>query len=54
MTDKKKLPYRKGVGIMLINKQKKVFVGKRIDNAEAWQMPQGGIELNCASSLIND
>jgi len=44
MTDKKKLPYRKGVGIMLINKQKKVFVGKRIDNAEAWQMPQGGID----------
>lgn len=44
MTDKKKLPYRKGVGIMLINEQKKVFVGKRIDNAEAWQMPQGGID----------
>lgn len=37
-------PYRKGVGIFLINREKKVFVGQRIDNSsEAWQMPQGGI-----------
>lgn len=39
------LPYRKGVGIMLLNAQGKVFVAKRIDmTSEAWQMPQGGID----------
>lgn len=39
------LPYRSGVGIMLINDDKEVFVAKRIDmRAEAWQMPQGGID----------
>ena len=31
---------------MVINKEKKVFVGKRIDNQEAWQMPQGGVDNN--------
>lgn len=37
--------YRNGVGIMLINQHKKIFVGKRIDNqSDAWQMPQGGID----------
>ncbi len=37
--------YRSGVGIMLINSDKKIFVGKRIDNhSDAWQMPQGGID----------
>ncbi|MFN9114077.1 MAG: RNA pyrophosphohydrolase [Bacteroidota bacterium] len=39
------LPYRDGVGIMLINAQRQVFVAKRIDTvSEAWQMPQGGID----------
>lgn len=39
------LPYRKGVGIMLLNREGKVFVAKRIDmTSEAWQMPQGGID----------
>jgi putative (di)nucleoside polyphosphate hydrolase len=39
------LPYRLGVGIMLLNENNKVFVGKRIDTrSEAWQMPQGGVE----------
>ncbi len=39
------LPYRKGVGIILLNKDDAVFVGKRIDTrSEAWQMPQGGID----------
>lgn len=39
------LPYRKGVGIMLFNADGLVFVAKRIDmTAEAWQMPQGGID----------
>ena len=38
-------PYRRGVGIMLLNREGKVFVGARIDNTdEAWQMPQGGID----------
>jgi len=37
--------YRRGVGIMLLNHDHKVFVGQRIDSqGEAWQMPQGGIE----------
>jgi putative (di)nucleoside polyphosphate hydrolase len=38
-------PYRPCVGIFLINDDKKVFGGRRIDSrAEAWQMPQGGID----------
>lgn len=40
-----KLPYRQCVGIMLINASGDVFVGQRNDrHAEAWQMPQGGID----------
>ena len=40
-----KLPYRNGVGIVLLNHQNKVFVAKRIDNPKNfWQMPQGGID----------
>lgn len=43
--DFKNLPLRKGVGIILLNKENKVFVAKRIDNpANFWQMPQGGID----------
>ena len=41
----KNLPLRKGVGIVLLNKQNKVFVAKRIDNPKNfWQMPQGGVD----------
>jgi len=37
--------FRPAVGVMLLNSEDKVFVGARIDNlAEAWQMPQGGID----------
>ncbi len=37
--------YRRGVGVMLLNADGRVWVGKRIDNTdEAWQMPQGGID----------
>ena len=37
--------YRRGVGVMLLNREGKVWVGARIDNTdEAWQMPQGGID----------
>ncbi|MEN2978385.1 RNA pyrophosphohydrolase [Tistrella bauzanensis] len=39
------LPYRPCVGVMLLNPAREVFVGQRIDTtAEAWQMPQGGID----------
>lgn len=39
------LPYREGVGIILLNAENKVFVARRIDMvSEAWQMPQGGID----------
>ncbi|MBX2855484.1 MAG: RNA pyrophosphohydrolase [Rhodobacteraceae bacterium] len=39
------LPYRPCVGLMLLNGFGKIFAGQRIDNsAEAWQMPQGGID----------
>ena len=37
--------YRRGVGVMLLNEHRHVWVGRRIDNTdEAWQMPQGGID----------
>ena len=40
-----KLPYRPSVGLMIINSKLEVFVGRRVDSkAEAWQMPQGGID----------
>jgi len=39
------LPMRTGVGIIILNKKNKVFVGKRKDNpGNKWQMPQGGVE----------
>ena len=39
------LPLRKGVGVVLLNNNNKVFVAKRIDNPKNfWQMPQGGID----------
>ena len=46
MEDKlKDLPLRSGVGIMVLNKENKVFVAKRIDNPKNfWQMPQGGVD----------
>ena len=47
--DKKKeyeeLPYRNGVGIVVLNNENKVLVAKRIDNPKnLWQMPQGGVD----------
>ena len=42
---KQKLPLRTGVGIIVLNKQNKIFVGKRKDNpGDRWQMPQGGVD----------
>ena len=39
------LPLRSGVGIVVLNKENKVFVAKRIDNQKNfWQMPQGGVD----------
>ena len=39
------LPLRIGVGIILLNKNNQVFVGKRRDNpGNKWQMPQGGVD----------
>mgnify|MGYP001178410260 CR=1 FL=1 len=45
MDDKfKNLPLRIGVGIVVLNKENKIFVAKRIDNPkDFWQMPQGGV-----------
>jgi len=41
----KDLPLRSGVGIVVLNKDNKVFVAKRIDNPKNfWQMPQGGVD----------
>ena len=42
-----KFPMRQGVGIIVLNKNNEVFVGKRKDNPiDKWQMPQGGIDKN--------
>ena len=41
------LPLRNGVGIVVLNKNNKIFVAKRIDNPkDFWQMPQGGVDQN--------
>jgi putative (di)nucleoside polyphosphate hydrolase len=43
--DKAALPYRPGAGVMLLNREGKVFVAQRLDSTlEAWQMPQGGLD----------
>ncbi len=40
-----KLPMRPGVGVIILNNENKIFVGKRKDNPiDKWQMPQGGID----------
>jgi len=44
---KKPLPLRTGVGIIVLNNENKVFIGKRRDNPfDKWQMPQGGVDPN--------
>ena len=43
----KKLPLRIGVGVIVLNNENKIFVGKRKDNpVNKWQMPQGGVDKN--------
>jgi putative (di)nucleoside polyphosphate hydrolase len=45
MNNSLNLPLRSGVGIVVLNKENKVFVAKRIDNQKNfWQMPQGGVD----------
>ena len=45
MIDRETLPYRPAAGIMLLNREAKVFVAQRLDSSlEAWQMPQGGLD----------
>lgn len=39
------LPYRPCVGVMLVNREGRIFAGQRLDSdSPAWQMPQGGID----------
>lgn len=38
------LPYRRNVGVMLVNPEGLIWAGERIDTPGAWQMPQGGID----------
>ena len=46
------LPLRLGVGIIVLNKENKFFVGKRRDNPiNKWQMPQGGVDRG--ENLVN-
>ena len=46
------LPMRTGVGIIVLNNNNQVFVGKRKDNpGDKWQMPQGGV--NKGEDFIN-
>jgi putative (di)nucleoside polyphosphate hydrolase len=45
VTDPTTLPYRPAAGVMLLNRDGKVFVAQRLDSTlEAWQMPQGGLD----------
>ena len=47
MNGNNQLPLRIGVGIVLLNHENNIFVGKRIDNPKnSWQMPQGGVDQN--------
>ena len=47
MINNKELPLRTGVGIILLNKENNILVGRRIDNPKNfWQMPQGGVIKN--------
>ena len=47
MNENKQLPLRVGVGIILLNHENNIFVGRRIDNPKNfWQMPQGGVDKN--------
>jgi putative (di)nucleoside polyphosphate hydrolase len=36
--------YRRNVGLMLISRDRRIFVGRRIKPQDSWQMPQGGVD----------
>ena len=36
--------YRRNVGLMLIAPDRRIFVGRRAKQPDAWQMPQGGVD----------
>jgi putative (di)nucleoside polyphosphate hydrolase len=43
--DVEHLPYRPCVGLMLLDREGRIFAGQRADSTlDAWQMPQGGID----------
>ncbi len=50
LIDPKTLPYRPCVGIMLLNPEGLIWIGRRFDDLvsqeyqQRWQMPQGGID----------
>jgi putative (di)nucleoside polyphosphate hydrolase len=40
------LPFRPGVGMMIVDSKNRIFLGKRVDSKiNGWQMPQGGIDI---------
>ena len=43
--------WRLGVGIVLLNAKKEIFMGERLDNKGAWQMPQGGVKIGRSEEL---
>ena len=54
MNEKRFLPLRLGVGAVVLNKENRVFVGKRKDNpVNKWQMPQGGVNAGEAGRNRN-
>jgi putative (di)nucleoside polyphosphate hydrolase len=48
--DRESLPYRPCVGILLLNREGLIWIGRRhqsiIEDPETWQMPQGGIDAD--------
>jgi len=50
MSNYEHLPYRPCVGTMVLNREGRVFIGRRtggpeqVDQVHAWQMPQGGLD----------
>ena len=45
--------WRISVGIVLLNDKRKIFMGERIDNQGAWQMPQGGVNITSNEKLFD-
>jgi len=38
------LPYRPNVCLLILNTNKQILVGQRLNNPGVWQLPQGGLE----------